>query len=135
MDDSVGNESPLGAVTMAATTLYVADLDASVAWYHDLLEVEPVERTEDEFPYARYRVGGLTLVLEPVHAATDPVDSDRAGGAAINLVVDRDPSDVRADLVGRGITCTEIRESPQFASFLVRDPDGHRLYITRPHTT
>jgi catechol 2,3-dioxygenase-like lactoylglutathione lyase family enzyme len=131
MSDPVG--SALGPVAMAAATLYVADLDASVTWYREAIGLEPLERTEDDFPYARYRIGGLTLVLEPIDAATDPIDSAQTGGAAINLVIERDPASVRAALVDRGVGCTELRRSPRFASFLVRDPDGHRLYITRAH--
>jgi catechol 2,3-dioxygenase-like lactoylglutathione lyase family enzyme len=119
-------------VSYAAVTLYVDDIDVSVRWYADVLGLHPADRAADEFPYARYEVGRLALVLEPAYAATDPVDSDRTGAAALNLVVDRDPADIRNGLVAQGVDCTEIHESPKFATFLLRDPDGHRLYVTRP---
>jgi catechol 2,3-dioxygenase-like lactoylglutathione lyase family enzyme len=124
--------APLGPIAAGAVTLYVHDLDASIEWYRDALGVEPVSVSHDEFAYARYLAAGLAFVLEPAHAATDPGDSDRTGAAALNLVVEHDPADIRAALVERGVTCTPLKESPRFATFLVRDPDGHRIYVTRP---
>ena len=122
----------LGPILAAAVTLYVRDLDASVSWYRDVLGLEPASVSEDEFAYARYRSGGLAFVLEPASAATDPSDSDRTGGTALNLVVDRDPSAIRAELIELGVACTEVKVSPRFTTFLVRDPDGHRIYVTQP---
>jgi uncharacterized protein (DUF952 family)/catechol 2,3-dioxygenase-like lactoylglutathione lyase family enzyme len=124
----------LGRVVAGAVTLYVGDLDASIAWYRDLLGLEPVEVSADEFPYARFKFGQTTVVLEPAHAATDPHDSDRTGAAAVNLVVERDPAAIRTDLVDRGAVCTPLKRSPGFVTFLVRDPDGHRIYVTKPTT-
>jgi hypothetical protein len=34
--------------------------------------------------------------------------------------------------VERGIACTEPHRAPRFETFLVRDPDGHRIYVTKP---
>jgi hypothetical protein len=53
---------------------------------------------------------------------------------AINLVVDRDPADVRDVLSERGASCSELVMSPSLSSFLVRDLDGNRFYVTRPIT-
>jgi catechol 2,3-dioxygenase-like lactoylglutathione lyase family enzyme len=128
-DDPPGS---LGPIAAAAVTLYVRDLDASIEWYADTLGLTPVSVSHDEFAYARFVAAELAFVLEPAHAATDPVDSDRTGAAALNLVVERDPAEVRASLVARGVACTALKRSPRFATFLVRDPDGHRIYVTRP---
>lgn len=138
MDDATGDpansrsSAGLGPVIAAAVTLYVRDLDASIDWYRDVLGLEPASVSQDEFPYARYHVGGLAFVLEPAHAATDPHDSDRTGAAAVNLVVERQPAAIRAELADRGVSCTELKTSPRFETFLVRDPDGHRIYVTKP---
>ena len=121
----------LGPITSAAVTLYVDDLDTSIAWYRDALGLEPATVSEDAFRYAGYRAGGLAFVLEPASAATDPRDSDRTGAAALNLVVDRDPEVIRSELTASGVACTEVKRSPGFDTFLVRDPDGHRIYVTR----
>jgi catechol 2,3-dioxygenase-like lactoylglutathione lyase family enzyme len=120
------------ALRAAAVTFYVGDVAASIEWYREALGLEPVAVTEDAFPYAVYDVSGLRLVLEPAHAATDGHDSDRTGAAALNLVVTGDLEPIRQALLDAGSACTEIKRSPRFESFLVRDPDGHRVYLSRP---
>jgi catechol 2,3-dioxygenase-like lactoylglutathione lyase family enzyme len=122
---------PLGNVTLAATSLYVADLDAAVAWYRDMFGLEPAVLGEDGDRYATYLLGGVFVVLEPVGAA---LEAAGPGGESttVNLLVDRDPGEVRTELVGRGVACGPMVTSPGFSSFLVRDLDGNRFYVTRP---
>ena len=122
---------PLGTVTLAATSLYVADLDAAVAWYRDVLGLEPAVLGRDGDRYASYLLGGVFVVLEPVTAA---LEAAGPGGESttVNLLVDRDPAEVRLELLGRGVVCGPLVTSPGFSSFLVRDLDGNRFYVTRP---
>jgi catechol 2,3-dioxygenase-like lactoylglutathione lyase family enzyme len=130
--DRPAGPNRLGPIAYAATTLYVDDLEASIAWYRRTLGLEPASVSHDEFAYARYRVGDLVFVLEPASAATDPHDSGRTGAAALNLVVQREPATIRAELLEDGVPCTDLKASPRFETFLVRDPDGHRIYVTKP---
>ena len=46
-------------------------------------------------------------------------------------MVDRDPAEVLADLMARGVTCGEVVHSG-YVSFLMRDLDGNRFYVSRP---
>jgi catechol 2,3-dioxygenase-like lactoylglutathione lyase family enzyme len=123
---------PLGMIEMAATSLYVSDIDAAVAWYEEKFGLQPAMAGTDGHRYASYLMGGAFVVLEPREAALEaPTPGPEA--TTVNLIVDRDPALVREDLVGRGVPCSELVASPHYLSFLVRDLDGNRFYVTRPH--
>lgn len=122
---------PLGKVTLAATTLYVTDLDAAVAWYRDKLGWEPLSLGADAERYASYLVGGSIVVLEPLTAALEAAPPGTES-TTINLLVERDPADVREDLLGRGVACGPLVASPHYRSFLVRDLEGNRFYVSSP---
>lgn len=124
-------DSPLGNIELAATSFYVSDLDAAVAWYEDKLGLQPMVVGTDGHGYASFLMGAAIMVLEPYEAALELAN---AGGenTTINLIVSRDPTEVREDLTGRGVTCGPLVASPNFLSFLIRDLDGNRFYVTRP---
>ncbi|HLH27896.1 MAG TPA: VOC family protein [Acidimicrobiales bacterium] len=124
--------SPLGTVQLAATSFYVADLDSAIAWYEEKLGLAPAMTGADGHRYASYAMGGSIVVLEPRDAALEPPDPGREW-TTVNLIVDRDPALVHEDLVSRGVSCSDLVSSPNFLSFLVRDLDGNRFYVTRPH--
>jgi catechol 2,3-dioxygenase-like lactoylglutathione lyase family enzyme len=124
---------PLGAVKLLAVTLYVSDLDEAVAWYGERLGLEPVSLGKDAHRYASFLLGGAIVVLEPVEAALEAKDPG-SESTTLNVVTDRDPGQVRAELVGRGVACGELVASPNFSSFLMRDLDGNRFYVTRAVT-
>ena len=128
-----GAQSPLGTIGLAATTYYVADLDAAVAWYADKLGLQPMSVGKDAEPYASFLLGGGIVVLEPITAALDAA-APGSESTTINLVVDADPDEVREELLRRGVECGAVVKSPNFASFLMRDLDGNRYYVTRPAT-
>lgn len=125
--------SPLGTIGLAATTFYVADLDAAVAWYREKLRLEPMTIGADAERYASYLVGGAILVLEPRSAALEAA-APGAESTTMNLLVDRYPGEVRAELLAAGLSCGELVESPHYCSFLFRDLDGNRFYASRPTT-
>jgi catechol 2,3-dioxygenase-like lactoylglutathione lyase family enzyme len=126
-------DHPLGAVSLAATTMYVRDLDAAVSWYRESLGLEPMVIGRDQHGYAAYQFGASIVVLEPLEAAVEPAGPG-SESTTVNLVIDRDPTEVREDLLRRGVTCGRLIPSPNFVSFLMRDPDGNRFYVTRPVT-
>jgi len=123
--------SPLGTIELAAISFYVKDLDRAVAWYHEKLGLSPVVVSTDGHRYASFLIGSAIFVLEPLEAALEAAEPGLES-STINLVVTRDPSEVRSDLMTRGVTCGPIVPSPNFASFLIRDLDGNRFYVTRP---
>jgi catechol 2,3-dioxygenase-like lactoylglutathione lyase family enzyme len=128
------DESPLGVVDLAATTMYVVDLDAAVSWYRNVLGLHPVMVGADAHRYATFQVGGALVVLEPIEAAIEPAVPG-AESTTINLIVNRDARKVREDLVNRGAECSEIVQSPHYNSFLLRDQDGNRFYVAQPVIT
>ena len=124
-------EGPLGQVGMAATTLYVSDIDQAINWYRDKFGLEPAMNGTDGHRYAGYLLGGVFIVLEPIEAALESAGPG-AESTTVNLVVESEPVAVRNALLARGVVCGSLVESPGFSSFLVRDLDGNRFYVTRP---
>jgi catechol 2,3-dioxygenase-like lactoylglutathione lyase family enzyme len=112
-----------------ATSLYVSDLDRAVAWYEEKLGWHPTIEGSDGDRYATYIMAGALIVLEPLAAALEPGEPGRES-TTINLLVDRDPRQIRDELIQRGVVCSELVESG-FLSFLIRDADGNRFYVTR----
>ena len=127
------SKSPLGTIELAATTLYVSDLDAAIAWYAEKLGLEPVMAGRDTERYASYLFGASFVVLEPLTAALEP-SPPGAESTTVNVLVDRDPAEVREELVGRGVRCGPLVVSSHYRSFLMRDLDGNRFYVARPAT-
>src|SRR5690348_16555020 len=107
------DESPLGVVDLAATTLYVADLDVAIDWYQTVLGLKPLMVGTDAHRYATFQLGGSLVVLEPIEAAIEPA-APGAESTTINLIVNRDASQVREELAGRGARCSETVESPHY---------------------
>jgi catechol 2,3-dioxygenase-like lactoylglutathione lyase family enzyme len=122
----------LGKVALAATSLYVSDLEEAVTWYRDRLALEPMAVGRDGHGYASYSMGDAIVVLEPIEAALESAGPG-AESTTINLVIDRDPAEVRSDLINRQVSCGPLVASPNFLSFLMRDLAGNRFYVTRPH--
>ena len=123
-------QSPLGNIELAATSFYVRDLDKAIAWYEETLGLQPMNAGEDGHRYAAYSVGGAVVVLEPREAAIEPCEPGTES-TTINLLVSREPAEVRQELMRRGVSCSELVESPNFVSFLIRDRDGNRFYVSR----
>jgi catechol 2,3-dioxygenase-like lactoylglutathione lyase family enzyme len=122
-------DSPLGTIGMCALTLYVADLDKALAWYEEKLGLAPMTVASDGHAYASFSLGGSIVVLEPIEAALEP-NALGTDNTTLNVLVEDDPVEVRAALLERGVSCGEIVVSG-FVSFLMRDLDGNRFYITR----
>lgn len=125
--------SVLGTIGVAATSLYVADLDAAIRWYEGVLDLKTSTVGADGDRHAVFELGGALIVLEPIEAAIEPVRPG-AENATVNLVVDLDPADVRTELLRRGVRCSEIVDSRGYRSFLIRDPDGNRFYVAQART-
>jgi catechol 2,3-dioxygenase-like lactoylglutathione lyase family enzyme len=117
------------AVGIDHVVLKVADVERSVAWYHELLGLEP-ERLEEwrrkEALFVSLRVDSTTLIdllelapdgvnVDHVAFLVEPVDLD-ALVASGRFDVEMGPADLfGAQGTGRGI--------------YVHDPDGHRVEL------
>jgi catechol 2,3-dioxygenase-like lactoylglutathione lyase family enzyme len=126
-------DSPLGSIQMVACTLYVADLDIAIVWYDEKLGLRPMEVGVDADRFAAFSIGGAIVVLEPMEAALEP-SSLGSENTTLNVLIDRDPVVVRAELVNQGVSCSDLAVSPNYVSFLLRDIDGNRFYISRAAT-
>ncbi len=122
----------LGDIGLVAITLYVADLDAALDWYDEKLGLQPMSVGSDGHRFAAFSLGGAIVVLEPIEAALEPAIRG-AENTTLNVMIDRDPVDVRAELLGNGVSCSDIVVS-NYVSFLIRDLDGNRFYISRAAT-
>ncbi len=125
-------DSPLGNIGLVAVSLYVTDLDTALAWYDEKLGLQPMSVGSDGHRFAAFSMGGAIVVLEPIEAALEAT-TPGSGTTTLNVMVDRDPADVRAELVSSGVACGELVLS-SYVSFLIRDLDGNRFYISRPAT-
>ena len=125
--------NPIVNVEMVAVSLYVSDLDLAIAWYGEKLGFQPMSVGADGHRFAAYSIGGAIVVLEPIEAALEPA-ARGSENTTLNVMIDRDPADVRVELVSRGVTCSELAPSPNYISFLVRDLDLNRFYISRAVT-
>ncbi len=105
--------------------LYVKDIQESLRFYRDILEL----RIVSTFPHgALLSAGGVLL---GIHQEEEDRKS-RPGGMVINLTT-RDIKEKYEELQGKGIKfLTEIKKDSfgQVASF--RDPDGYLLELWQP---
>ena len=113
--------------------LTVADIDRTVAFYRDMLGMEPVVfgagRTALKFGRSKINLHQVGHEFDP--KALLPV----AGSADICLITEDPLNDIQAELVDRGI---DIIEGPvqrtgavgQLRSVYVRDPDGNLVEIS-----
>ena len=124
-------QNPLGPIDIAPTSLYVADFDASIRWYEDALGLQPVSTGDEIHPFAAYMLGPSLIVLEPIAEAWEPAPPG-SGNATINILVSRDASEIRQELVRRGVRCSEMANTIHYHSFLIRDLDGNRFYVSQP---
>jgi catechol 2,3-dioxygenase-like lactoylglutathione lyase family enzyme len=124
-------KSPLGTVDVAVTSVYAADLDAAIRWYEAALGLQPVSVGDDVHPHAAFQLGASLIVLEPISEALEPA-VPASENTTINLLVRRDASEVREELLRRGVRCSDMVDTPQFSSFLLRDLDGNRFYVSQP---
>ena len=124
-------QSPLGPIDMAPTSLYVADLDAAIRWYEAALGLQPVSIGDEIHPHAAYQFGASLIVLEPIAEALEPAPLG-SENATINIMVSRDASEIRQKLLRRAVRCSEMENTVHYHSFLIRDLDGNRFYVSQP---
>ncbi len=126
-------------VDMDHVAIRVSDLDASLAFYHDLLglDTRDEERFEnDEVPFIAVVAGGRHIHLVP---SDDPID---VAGEHICLLVRSDEMDSReeleallADIEAAGYEVESGEPKKRYGAYgrdwaaYVRDPDGRRVEL------
>jgi CreA protein len=104
--------------------VWVADLDAAVTFYGEVLGLELVRREGQE--WAEFEAGPIRLAL---HGTEAPETGGSGGATAVFRVDDLDAA--RWQLVERGAAFDEHEgEVPGLARFATfRDPDGNALQL------
>lgn len=113
--------------------LYVADLEKSIRFYRELFGQPPKEA----FPtYASFDLGaGMALGLWARHDV-EPAPTIGGGGGELAFTVEsRDAVDAaHAGVMQRGVPVIQSPVDMDFAyTFVLCDPDGHRLRVCAPN--
>lgn len=116
-------------------TLICSDLQATTAFYRDLLGLALVqESVSDDDPNARhfwFDTGGGQRISFLEYPSMDPGVVGKGSTHHIALTVDS-PDELQAwrdYLAHHGVACSEIFHRNGFASVYLRDPDGHILEL------
>ena len=120
---------------MVATILRVRDVAASVAWYRDVLGLEPLHVGADgEHPIASFAVAGGTVSLWQLPPGVERDRADNDTNSYVVAVLDRDLAGCRDELVRGGVDVGQVRRSANFEFLWFHDPDGNRWELSRPVT-
>jgi len=130
--------SPLPGIfddaSMVATVVRVRDVAASVRWYREKLELEPIHLGADgpDHPIATYAIAGsvVTLWQLPSGQARAGQDNDRNTYVAVVMKDDLEPA--RRALIEKGVEVGEVRRSANNEFVWFHDPDGNRFELSRP---
>ncbi len=108
-------------------TIYVEDMDRSVAFYTEALGLRLAFRAGDHWATIDGG-GGLQLGLHP--ASPDRPAPGTAGGITIGFAVDEPIEQVVATLSGRGVVFGgPVRDEGMLKLAFFVDPDGNELYL------
>jgi predicted enzyme related to lactoylglutathione lyase len=100
----------------------VRDVPAATAFYRDTVGLAPGDSLSEK--WAEFNVGGTTFGIgdgEPIG-----IKPGSSFGAAFEV---DDVAAERERLLGKGVTVTEVFESPVCYSAFVTDPEGNRFAV------
>jgi len=126
----------MGSV-FANLILDVGDIDRSLAFYHDMLNL-PIERQEClEGHRLAYLHAGQTQILllqQPLNEQNPALH--RSGGLVMKFYV-KEISKVASTLQEQRVTVLQALEMPSHGerTFLVADPDGYAVLLAEPVET
>ncbi len=115
-------------------TLICRSLDASTAFYRNLLGMRMVKQTVNEddrgarhlfFGDDEGRPGTLVTCLEYPQLEPGSVGQGSTHHFALAVESEEELHAWRAYLEGQGVACTEVMDRTFFKSIYLRDPDGH----------
>jgi len=108
--------------------LHVADVDTSVQFYADVMQLQPIPRPAFQFPGAWFRLGA-DQELHLIGERDVPVSGAQSRGNHWALMIDDMPA-WEEYLQEKGIPYTPRRTRPDGAyQIYVSDPDGHCLEL------
>jgi catechol 2,3-dioxygenase-like lactoylglutathione lyase family enzyme len=128
-----GVVAPLDGVSLAAPILRVRDVAATVTWFRDVLELEPLHVGADgEHPFAAFSVAGAVISLWQLPRGEERRREDNVRNTYVVFQTTRDPQDIRDELTGRGVDVGKLQQSADNEFFWFHDLDGNRFEVARP---
>ena len=118
------------ALQLNHVALHVADVEASVTFYGDVLGLEPMDRPAFDFPGAWFRLG-VDQELHLIGDRSDPVFSGHRGTHFALVVDDLDQWETQVDQHGVTRLPRKVRPDGAEQTFL-QDPDGHWVELCVP---
>ncbi len=121
---------------MMATVIRVHDVAASVEWYRDKLDLEPLHVGSDgpDHPIAAFEIAGGVVSLWQLPSGPLPTRDDTERSTYVAAVMTGDLEAQRNVLESRGVEVSELRRSANNEFFWFYDPDGNRFELSRPLT-
>ncbi len=110
--------------------LHVADVDTSVVFYRDVLNLPRMDRPAFDFPGAWFRLGP-SQELHLIGDRDQPVHSHHRGNHFALLVDDLDQWESHLDSRGAKRLQRKTRPDGAWQTF-VQDPDGHWIELCVP---
>lgn len=107
--------------------LHIRDLEASVAFYRDILCLAPLPRPAFDFPGAWFRLG-TAQELHLIGGRTEPVAASNRGNHFALRVDDLDAWENHLQTTGADFRPRKRRPDGASQVFL-RDPDGHIIEL------
>ena len=137
----MNGESVMGAkvfeqAEMLATIIRVRDVAASVEWYRDKLDLDPLHVGSDgpNHPIAAFAIAGSVISLWQLPPGSRRPRADADHNTYVVAVVNGDLEAQRQTLESRGVEVGELRRSANNEFFWFYDPDGNRFELSRPLT-
>ena len=110
--------------------IHVADVERSVAFYRDVLQLVPIPRPGFTFPGAWFRLGN-DQELHIIGERTSAVVSHNRGNHFALLVDDLAAWEVHLQAVGANFLPRRRRPDGAWQIFVI-DPDGHYVELCTP---
>jgi catechol 2,3-dioxygenase-like lactoylglutathione lyase family enzyme len=130
-------ESFLDQVQLATVAIRVADIDLAVAWYRDILGMEPLHRGRDGNtpPYAAYTVAGMIITVWQLadNQRRSAEENDR--NSYVMFVYSGDIEALHTRLVAAGVKADALRNSANNRFFWFHDLDHNRWEVSQPTST
>ena len=121
---------------MMATIIRVRDVAASVEWYREKLDLDPLHVGSDgpDHPIAAFAIAGSVISLWQLPPGSRRPRDDTDVSTYVVAVVKGDLEAQRRALEARGVEVGELRRSANNEFFWFYDPDGNRFELSRPLT-
>ena len=119
-----------------ATVIRVHDVAASVEWYRDKLDLDPLYVGSDgpDHPIAAFAIAGSVISLWQLPPGPRRPRASAEQHTYVAAVMKGDLEAQRRALEARGVEVGELRRSANNEFFWFHDPDGNRFELSRPLT-